>query len=67
MALGMASPVGNVFGVWLNATLTERFGHKRVLIGAMLALCGLITIQFTAPNVQQLFAGQILCGVPWGK
>ncbi|ETN43431.1 uncharacterized protein HMPREF1541_02590 [Cyphellophora europaea CBS 101466] len=66
MALGMITGVGNIFGIWLNATLTERFGHKKILIAAMIALTGLISIQFTAPSVEQLFVGQILCGVPWG-
>lgn len=63
---GMAVPVGNVFGITLNASLTERFGHKRILIGALIFLSGLITIQFRATSIEQLFIGQILCGVPWG-
>lgn len=66
MALGMAVPVGNVFGITLNASLTERFGHKKILIGALVILSGLITIQFRATSIEQLFIGQILCGVPWG-
>jgi MFS transporter, SP family, general alpha glucoside:H+ symporter len=62
----MAVPVGNVFGITLNASLTERFGHKKILICALVVLSGLITIQFRATSIQQLFVGQILCGVPWG-
>lgn len=59
MALGMAVPVGNVFGITLNASLTERFGHKKILIGALILLSGLITIQFRATSIEQLFVGQI--------
>ena len=55
-----------MFGITLNASLTERFGHKKILIGALVALSGLITIQFRATSIEQLFIGQILCGVPWG-
>lgn len=66
MALGMGSPVGNVIGILLNGVLTDRFGHKPVLQGGLLALTGLIFIQFFAPNVEVLFVGQLLCGIPWG-
>lgn len=66
MALGMAVPVGNIVGITMNGYLTDRFGHKPVLHCALFALTGLIFIQFFAKNVQTLFAGQILCGIPWG-
>jgi SP family general alpha glucoside:H+ symporter-like MFS transporter len=66
MALGMAVPVGNFVGVALNGSLTERFGHKPVLLCGLTVLTGLIFIQFFAKNVETLFVGQILCGVPWG-
>jgi MFS family permease len=66
VALGLANTVGNIFGITLNAVLTERFGHKKILIGALVALSCLITIQFRATSIQMLFTGQILCGVPWG-
>lgn len=59
MALGMAVPVGNVLGITLNASLTDRFGHKKILIGALILLSGLITIQFRATSIEQLFVGQI--------
>lgn len=66
MALGMAVPVGNIVGIAINGHLTDRYGHKPVLHGALFVLTGLVFIQFFAKNVQTLFAGQILCGVPWG-
>ncbi|CAG9962881.1 unnamed protein product [Clonostachys byssicola] len=66
MALGMATPVGNVVGIILNGHLTDKFGHKPVLHGGLIALIGLIFIQFFAQNVQVLFVGQLLCGIPWG-
>jgi MFS transporter, SP family, general alpha glucoside:H+ symporter len=66
VALGMAVPLGNIVGITLNASLTERFGHKKILIGGLIVLSGLITIQFRATSIEQLFAGQICSGVPWG-
>lgn len=66
MGLGMASPVGNVLGVALNGYLTDRYGHKIILHGALLALTGLIFIQIFAQSVEVLLVGQLLCGVPWG-
>lgn len=66
MALGMASPVGNVIGIGLNGYLTDRYGHKSVLHGGLLALSCLIFIQFFASSVEVLFVGQLLCGIPWG-
>jgi SP family general alpha glucoside:H+ symporter-like MFS transporter len=66
VALGLATSVGNVFGITLNGYLTDKFGHKHVLLGGLVALSGLIFIQFFAKSVQMLFLGQILCGLPWG-
>ncbi|KAL6863258.1 hypothetical protein ACO1O0_003503 [Amphichorda felina] len=66
MAIGMANSVGNVFGIALNGVLSDRYGHKPVLLGGLVSLTGLIFIQFFARSVSVLFAGQLLCGVPWG-
>lgn len=66
VALGMGANVGNIIGIALNGFLTDRYGHKKVLHGALVVLSGFIFITFFAPNVQTLFAGQILCGIPWG-
>ena len=65
-ALGFASPIGNLVGVTVNGIGTDFFGHKPVLIWSMLALMGLVFIQFFATSVQVLFVGQLLCGIPWG-
>ncbi|TPX10392.1 uncharacterized protein E0L32_008611 [Thyridium curvatum] len=65
-ALGMGTPIGNIIGITLNGILTDRFGHKLVMQAGLLLLTGTIFIQFFAPNVQVLFVGQVLCGIPWG-
>ncbi|KAJ5826247.1 hypothetical protein N7474_003385 [Penicillium riverlandense] len=66
VALGMSNPLGNIIGVTLNGYLTDRFGHKKVLHGALLVLTGFIFIQVFAPNVRVLFVGELLAGIPWG-
>lgn len=65
-ALGLASPLGNVAGIFINGILTERFGHKKTLLGSITWLTGCIFIAFFAPNVQVLFVGELLCGLAWG-
>jgi len=61
MALGMGVPVGNMFGIFINGYLTDRYGHKLVLNAALVVLMGLIFIQFFAQNIESLFVGQLLC------
>ncbi|ERS95708.1 MFS transporter, SP family, general alpha glucoside:H+ symporter [Sporothrix schenckii 1099-18] len=65
-ALGLASPLGNLVGIALNGVCTERWGHKRTLLGAMAWLTACIFIAFFAPSVGVLFVGELLCGVSWG-
>ncbi|KAJ5741068.1 hypothetical protein N7493_000940 [Penicillium malachiteum] len=66
VALGLATSVGSVFGAIINAYLTDKFGLKKVFLGSLVLLCGLIFIQFYAENMPTLFVGQLLCGLPWG-
>ncbi|KAE9369341.1 MFS general substrate transporter [Stipitochalara longipes BDJ] len=65
-ALGLASPLGNVVGIFINGLLTERFGHKKTLLVPIVWLTGCIFIAFIAPNVSILFVGEFLCGLSWG-
>ncbi|OJJ45306.1 hypothetical protein ASPZODRAFT_143947 [Penicilliopsis zonata CBS 506.65] len=58
--------VGEVIGLLLNGWLSERIGYKKTVLGCLLSLAGLIAIFFTAPNVEALLVGEILCGIPWG-
>jgi SP family general alpha glucoside:H+ symporter-like MFS transporter len=52
--------------VLLNGLLVDRFGQKRVLIGALMVLSAFIFMTFFAPNIVVLAVGQFLCGLPWG-
>lgn len=64
--LGNAAAVGAFFGTLLNGVLVTKFGHIRVLLGALMALSAFIFITFFAPNTTVLLVGQFLCGLPWG-
>lgn len=64
--LGNAAGVGSFFGVLLNGILVDKFGQKRVIIGALVALSGLVFITFFASSIGVLTAGEFLCGIPWG-
>ncbi|KAF5009982.1 hypothetical protein FDECE_3843 [Fusarium decemcellulare] len=64
--LSNASGVGAFFGTLLNGYLVTKFGHIRVLIGALITLSCFIFIVFFSPNTTVLLVGQILCGLPWG-
>lgn len=65
-ALGFASSLGNIVGIFINSVATERFGHKKTLLATLVILIGLIFIPFFAPSIEVLFVGQLLCGVAWG-
>lgn len=65
-ALGAASSVGTIFGVFANGYLTERFGHRRVIMVSLVFMAAFIFVVFFAPSVEVLLVGQILCGLPWG-
>jgi SP family general alpha glucoside:H+ symporter-like MFS transporter len=65
-ALGLASPLGNIVGIFVNSYMTERIGHKRAVLVTQFFLTGFIFISFFAPSVEVLFVGQLLCGFAWG-
>lgn len=57
---------GEIIGLFINGWASERFGYRKTLMGCLLLVCAFTAIFFTAPNVQTLLAGEILCGIPWG-
>lgn len=57
---------GEIIGLIINGFISERFGYRKTMIGALMAMTGVIFVLFFAPNVQTLVAGEVLCGIPWG-
>ena len=65
-ALGDAAPCGSIIGLLINGYVTERFGHRRVIMAGLVFMSAFIFLPFFAPNIKVLLAGQVLCGIPWG-
>lgn len=57
---------GEVIGLLINGFVSERYGYRKTMIGALIAMTGFIFILFFAPNVQTLVIGEVFCGIPWG-
>lgn len=58
--------VGEILGLLFNGHLTERFGYRKTLIGALMALIAFIFLAVFAFNIDMLMASEVLCGLSWG-
>lgn len=63
--LSNGTVVGELLGLMLNGWIADRFGYRKTMIGALLAVNFLIFIVFFASRVEQLLVGLILLGIPW--
>lgn len=50
----------------VNSYLIETFGHRKVALGSFVLLGGFIFITVFAQNIEMLFVGQVLNGIPFG-
>ena len=50
----------------INGHVVDRFGQRRVLLGALGTLSCTVFLTFFAPNIIVLTVGEFLCGFPWG-
>ncbi|CAN6674671.1 general alpha-glucoside permease [Trichomonascus vanleenenianus] len=64
--LSNGANVGEIIGIFINGYASHRWGQRRVLVAAMVAVSVFIFLQFFAPSVEVLLVGEILCGIPWG-
>jgi SP family general alpha glucoside:H+ symporter-like MFS transporter len=58
--------VGQICGLIIAGLIADRWGYKKTMIGALVSLVGFIFLMFFANNIGMLFAGEVLCGIPWG-
>lgn len=65
-ALGMGSPIGQVIGTLCVAWPLEMFGRKITYAVVNVGCIALIFMQFFAPSLGVLTAGEILAGILWG-
>ncbi len=66
-AVANSGSIGIFIGVLINGWLTEKFGHRKILLYCYVLLTALIFIPFFAPSLGVLVAGEILCGLCWGQ
>jgi MFS transporter, SP family, general alpha glucoside:H+ symporter len=57
---------GYIIGLMINGWASERFGYKKTMVISLVAITGLIFMQFFAPNIQVLCGAYILIGIPLG-
>lgn len=64
--LSQGSGAGSILGCLLAGLLVSRWGSKKVVLGALVALSMAIFVVFFAPSLPVLVLGEVLCGIPWG-
>lgn len=58
--------VGQILGLLVAGLIADRWGYKKTMLGALVSLIGFLFLMFFANNIGMLFAGEVLCGIPWG-
>jgi len=64
--LGAGCQVGQILGLQVTGWASERFGYRLTMLVAVIALTGLLFMQFFAVNLPMLLSAYILLGFPWG-
>lgn len=64
--LSNGANVGEILGLFAAGLLAEKYGYRKTLVGCLIFLIGSIFICFFAVDLGMLFAGEVLCGLPWG-
>ncbi|RSH95719.1 hypothetical protein EHS25_000811 [Saitozyma podzolica] len=65
-ALNNAASIGQVIGLLINGYCQDRFGSKKTYLCAMVFMAGAIFLLVFANSLEMLFAGELVCGIPWG-
>lgn len=64
--LSNGAAAGGILGLLLNGWAVDRFGPKKVMFAALVALTGIIFIMVFANSLTMLCVAQVLAGFPWG-
>lgn len=64
-ALSVAGTASQIIGLGINGIVAERYGYRKTMMGALIAITCFLFITFFSVNIQMLFAGYILSGLPW--
>jgi SP family general alpha glucoside:H+ symporter-like MFS transporter len=65
-AVNNAASIGQVIGLLINGYCQPRYGSKKVYCSAMIVMVGAIFIPVFSTSLPMLFAGELVCGLPWG-
>ncbi|KAI1612341.1 putative maltose permease [Exophiala viscosa] len=65
-AISSMASVGGIFGLLFAGQVVDRIGYRWTMFIGLFWLSASIFLTFFAKNVSMLFAGNMLCGVPWG-
>jgi SP family general alpha glucoside:H+ symporter-like MFS transporter len=57
---------GSIIGLWANGYISEYFGYKKTMYGALLASVIFNFLHFFAQGIGMVVAGSVLLGLPWG-
>lgn len=63
--LSNGANVGSIIGLVLNGWISERIGYRKTVMICLVLIAAFVAIPFSAPSVQVLLVGEILCGLPW--
>ena len=64
--LSVSVQVGQILGLQITGWASEKYGYRPTMLIAIVALTGLLFMQFFAANLQMLLAAYLLLGFPWG-
>jgi SP family general alpha glucoside:H+ symporter-like MFS transporter len=60
---GNVTTVGNIVGAFANGYLIDKFGFRKVILGCLISVTGLIFIPFFATSFYMILAGEVLFAV----
>lgn len=64
--LSMAMNVGQIFGLFANGIVSEKYGYRKTMMGSLTLVVAFIFILFFAQNLATLLVGELLLGFPLG-
>ncbi|EGV61337.1 sugar transporter [Yamadazyma tenuis ATCC 10573] len=65
-ALGCAANIGMFIGVMANGYLAEKWGHRKVIMGALILVMGFVFFTVFAPTIYVLLLGEWFFGLVMG-
>ena len=68
LGVSLAAHFGLISGVFLNGYLSDKFGHRKIMMASFVWLSGAIFLMFFAENIEMIFGAELLWSVfTWPK